>query len=75
MKKARIQLEDLTCPSCIQKIEGAVSTLKGIDQDTLKVGFNSSTVKFDFDQDKIDIKEVEKEIERIGYEVKNSRVK
>ncbi len=28
---ATIQLETLTCPSCIQKIEGAVKGLDGID--------------------------------------------
>lgn len=75
MKKAKIQLEDLTCPSCIIKIEGAVSAIDGVDKDSLKVGFNSSSVKFDFDDKKTDVNQVEKEIERIGYEVKNSRVK
>ena len=29
MQKATIQLESLTCPSCIQKVEGAVKSLDG----------------------------------------------
>ena len=37
MKSATIQLETLTCPSCMQKIEGALKGLDGIDQDTAKV--------------------------------------
>lgn len=75
MKKAKIQLEDLTCPSCIQKIEGAVKGFEGIQKDTLKVGFNSSRVQFEFDENKVAIEDVESEIERIGYEVKKSRVR
>lgn len=75
MKKATIQLETLTCPSCSQKIEGAVKGLDGVEKDTIEVMFNSSRVKFDFDEEKISIKEVEEAIDRVGYDVKKSRVK
>lgn len=75
MQKANIQLETLTCPSCLQKIEGAVSRLNGIDKDSLKVMFNASRVKVDFDGDAITIEEIEKAIQDLGYEVKKSRVK
>ncbi|HHT87737.1 MAG TPA: metal-binding protein, partial [Clostridiales bacterium] len=53
MKKASIQLEGLACPSCMQKIEGAVKSLDGVDKDTLKVLFNSSKVKLNFDESKL----------------------
>lgn len=75
MKKATIQLETLTCPSCSQKIEGAVKGLDGVEKDTIEVMLNSSRVKFDFDEEKISIKEVEEAIDRVGYDVKRSRVK
>ena len=75
MHKANIQLETLTCPSCLQKIEGAVGGLKGIDKESLKVMFNASRVKVDFDGDIISIDEIEKSIQDLGYEVKRSRVK
>ncbi len=75
MHKANIQLEALTCPSCLQKIEGAVGGLKGIDKESLKVMFNASRVKVDFDGDIISIDEIEKSIQDLGYEVKRSRVK
>ena len=39
MKSATIQLETLTCPSCMQKIEGALKGLNGVDQETIKVTF------------------------------------
>lgn len=75
MQKANIQLETLTCPSCLQKIEGAVRGLKGIDKDSLKVMFNASRVKVDFNDSEISIEEIEKAITDMGYEVKKSRVK
>lgn len=75
MQTATIQLETLTCPSCLLKIEGALKGLNGIDQDTLKVMFNASRVKLDFDGDVITIEDIEKAIQDLGYEVKKSRVK
>lgn len=75
MKKANIQLETLTCPSCIQKIEGAVKKMEGIQEDTLKVSFNSSIVKFDFDEDKVTLHDVEKAIVRLGYDVLKAQEK
>ncbi len=75
MKAATIQLESLTCPSCMQKIEAAVKGLNGIEQDSMKVSFNTSKVKLNFDDDKIDIEEIEKAITGVGYEVQKSRVK
>lgn len=75
MQKATIQLETLSCPSCLQKIEGAVKGLNGVDQDSVKVMFNSSKVKADFDGDKIAIEDIEQAIEKVGYEVLKSKVK
>ena len=75
MKSATIQLETLTCPSCMQKIEGSLKGLDGIDQDTLKVMFNSSKVKLDFDEDKVDVDQIENAITKLGYEVLKTRVK
>lgn len=75
MKKATIQLETLTWPACTQKIEGAVGSLDGVDKDTMKVMFNSSRVRFEFDDEKISINEIEEAIDRVGYEVLKSRVK
>jgi copper chaperone len=75
MKKATIQLETLTCPSCMQKVEGAVKGLDGIDQDTVKVLFNSSKVKLNFDEEKVSIDQIENAITKVGYEVQKSRVK
>lgn len=74
MKKATIELETLVCPSCAQKIESTTKSLNGVDKDSVKVLFNASKVKFDFDEEKISIEDVEKAIAALGYVVIKSRV-
>ena len=75
MKKAIIQLEPLTCPSCVQKIEGATKSLDGVEKESVNVLFNSSKAKFDFDAEKISIEDVVKAITALGYDVKKTQVK
>lgn len=75
MKTATIQLEALTCPSCVQKIENAAKSLSGVERESVKVLFNSSKVKFEFDDEKLSVQDVEKAIAALGYEVKKSQVK
>ncbi|HHU61622.1 MAG: heavy-metal-associated domain-containing protein [Bacillota bacterium] len=75
MKAATIQLETLTCPSCIQKVEGALKGLDGVEKETVEVAFNSSRVKLQFNDEKVSIEQIEQAITKIGYEVEKSRVK
>jgi len=75
MQKATLQLETLTCPSCMQKIEGAVKSLDGVDKESLNILFNASKVKLNFDDEKLSIEEIENAITKLGYEVKKSQVK
>ncbi|RKQ28338.1 heavy-metal-associated domain-containing protein [Oceanobacillus halophilus] len=75
MQKATIQLETLACPSCMQKIENAVKGINGVDQDSLKVLFNASKVKVDFDSEAVALNDIEKAIEDLGYPVVKSKVK
>ncbi len=70
-----MQLEALSCPSCLQKIENGVKALDGVEKDSVKVMFNSSKVKLDFDEEKISIEKIENAIEKLGYDVKKSQVK
>ena len=75
MKKATIQLDTLTCPSCVQKIEKATKSLNGVDKESVKILFNSSKLKFDFDPERLSVEEVEKAITALGYDVKKTQVK
>lgn len=75
MSKAVINLETLTCPSCVQKIEGATKSLTGVDSESVKVMFNASKVKLDFDESQLSIEDIEEAIKDMGYDVLKSKVK
>lgn len=75
MKRATMQLETLTCPSCLQKIENATKALKGVEADSIKVLFNSSKVRLNFDEGLISIEDIEKAIRNLGYEVEKTSVR
>ena len=75
MQKATIQLETLTCPSCMQKIQNGVKSLDGVDKKSIKVLFNSSKVRMEYDDEKVSIKDIENAIDKLGYEVMKSQVK
>lgn len=75
MQKATIQLETLSCPSCLQKIENALKGLDGIEKESVKVMFNASRVKADFNSESVTIEKIEKAIEDLGFPIIKSRVK
>lgn len=74
MKKLNMQLETLTCPSCLEKIEKGVKSLEGIDKDSVKVLFNSSKVKLNFDDKVIEPKDIENKISSLGYDILNTKI-
>lgn len=75
MKKATLQLETLTCPSCMTKIEAALKGLEGVNKDTLSVSFNTSKAKVDFDENRLSLEAIIRRITELGYEVKKAQAK
>ncbi|QKY70757.1 heavy-metal-associated domain-containing protein [Lentibacillus sp. CBA3610] len=67
MKTVKFQLEPLTCPSCIKKIEGKLGKMDGVEN--AKVLFNSSKVKSTYDEEKVTSDELKDTIEKLGYPV------
>ena len=67
MKTAKFQLETLTCPSCITKIESVLSKEDGVEE--AKVLFNSSKVKVNYDEDKVTSADLSTLIKKLGYPV------
>lgn len=67
MKTTRFQLETLTCPSCITKIEGVLSKEAGVEE--AKVLFNSSKVKVTYDENKVASEDLSALIQKLGYPV------
>lgn len=71
MKQVIYQLETLSCPTCVQKIEAAVKRVTGVDQDKTKVLFNASKVKTEFDETITSSDDIKDAIETVGYNVLN----
>lgn len=69
MKKAILQLETLACPTCMQKIERAIKSVAGVDKDSVKVLFNASKAKANFDTSLTNIEEITNAVRAIGYDV------
>lgn len=75
MQKAVIQLDTLTCPSCALKIEGAIKSLEGINKESVSVLFNSSKVKVEYDELKVNADQIGQAIKKLGYDVLKTNVK
>ena len=67
MKKTVIQLETLTCPSCIRRIEGTISKQKGVSG--IEVKFNASKVEITFDPSITSSNDLSQTISNLGYKV------
>lgn len=73
MTKAIMQLDELSCPSCLQKIEHALAQQTGVSN--VKVLFNAAKVKTDFDAQTVTADQLAGVVTRLGYEVKTIKVK
>ena len=67
MTNKTYQLETVSCPSCIAKIEGMLKKTLGIT--VSEVLFNSSRVKVIYDENTITSSDIKDKIVRLGYKV------
>ncbi len=72
MKKGLFTLEPLSCPSCIKNIERALGKMEGIQE--VKVLFNSSKVRTQFNEDQVTADEIQQTISKLGYPVVSQKV-
>ena len=72
MKNGLFQLEPLTCPSCIKKIETTLNKMNGVD--SVKVLFHSSKVKTKFNESQIEGDQLAEAIKKLGYKVLSTKV-
>ncbi|PIC70033.1 heavy metal-binding protein [Sporosarcina sp. P16b] len=72
MKKVVFLMEPFSCPSCVKKIEGALSRAKGVQR--VKVLFHSSKVRVEFDESIVEANELQELISKLGYPVLNKKV-
>jgi len=67
MKKAIFQMETLTCPTCVKKIEAALNGTQGVEK--VDVLFNSSKAKIQFDEDAVSVDKLKLIVRKLGYVV------
>lgn len=72
MKKGVFSLEPLSCPTCIKKIESTLSKMDGIQE--VKVMFNSSKVRTQFDEEVVSADMIQETIVKLGYPVISQKV-
>ncbi len=67
MRTVSFQLQPLTCPSCIAKIERTMAQRPGVSQ--ASVLFNASKVKVTFDEGQVSADQLGKVLGDLGYPV------
>ncbi len=73
MSKAIMQLDALSCPSCMQKIQSALEKQNGVAD--VKVLFNAAKVKTTFDESVVSADALAEVVTKLGYEVQGVKVK
>lgn len=73
MKKVILKLNDLSCPSCMSKIQKAVSQQPGV-KDAV-VMFNAGKVKTEVDEKLIAPEKLGSIVNQLGYQVEKIIVK
>lgn len=68
--KTILRSKELTCPSCIAKIEKGLTTLTGVE--TARVYFNTGKIEVEHNPDLVKGEDLEKAIRAIGYEARVS---
>ncbi|PKO09169.1 MAG: heavy metal transport/detoxification protein [Chloroflexi bacterium HGW-Chloroflexi-2] len=68
--KTILRSKELTCPSCIAKIEKALTKIEGVE--TAKVFFSTGRIEVEHNADLVQGKDLEKAIQAVGYEARVS---
>jgi len=72
MKTVSFQMEGLTCPSCIKKIEKVLSNQMGVKE--VKVLFNAQKVKLSFEETQGSPEEYAEILKKLGYPVQSQKI-
>ena len=62
-----LQVEGMDCPSCTNKIEGAVCAIPGVEN--VKLNYTSQRLNLDLDESATDAAAVTRVVEKLGYKV------
>lgn len=68
MKNTTLRSQELTCPSCIAKIEKALNAVDGVE--TARVHFTTGRIEVQHDENRAGINDLVKAVRSAGYEAK-----
>ena len=66
--KTLLRSQELSCPSCVAKIEKALTALSGVEQ--AKVHFNTGRIEVQHDPSAVSPEELVKAVRSAGYEAR-----
>jgi copper chaperone CopZ len=72
MKKTILRSQELSCPSCVAKIEAALKTLDGVSD--AKVYFNTGKIEVQHDPEQVKPSELVKAVKAVGYEAREAAI-
>lgn len=70
MIKENFKIEGMTCSACANRVEKVVNKLEGVDN--ASVNFATETLNVDFDENKLNNKNIEEAVVKAGYGVKKN---
>lgn len=70
MIKTLLRSQELSCPSCVAKIETALKAVKGVDE--AKVYFNTGKIEVQHDPQIAKAEDLLKAIKSVGYEAREA---
>ncbi|WP_249685419.1 cation transporter, partial [Bacillus velezensis] len=67
IKEANLQITGMTCAACATRIEKGLNKMDGVEQATVNLALEKSSIKYD--SKKLTEEDFEKKIEALGYGV------
>lgn len=68
MKKTTLRSQELSCPSCVAKIEKALSAVDGVEM--AKVYFTTGRIEIQHDDTRANVNDLVKAVRSAGYDAK-----
>jgi copper chaperone len=68
MQKTTLRSQELSCPSCVAKIEKALNAVDGVE--TAKVFFTTGRIEIQHDDTRASVDDLVKAVRSAGYEAK-----
>ena len=70
MKKTLLRSQELSCPSCVAKIETALKAVKGVAE--AKVYFNTGKIEVQHDPQVVKAEDLVNAVKSVGYEAREA---